>query len=205
MNFHKIVYRIIFLILIIPAIINGQTYISPLLAIDGTAYGIQYGIYSGTIKYATSPAYGLKVEQQLSDRFRIGLQGYFSKKFIPYKNSLHNEGNNTAPFFPIYGFRMDNYNVSIQGYFYLLDSFRIGIGPSILSVGNFHSKWGNSENTWNKQPFPRIRQYGGLLQLGYEYHNFQLNLAYHRHVQPAFSSTLQLSLGYLIQVRGGKR
>ena len=139
MNSYKLIYGIVFSILIVPSILLGQTYISPMLGIDGTAYGSRYSEYYGNIKYAVSPAYGLKIKQQLSKKLRIGLQGYFSQKFIPYKNSLFNEGNNST-FSPPYGVRMSNYNISVQMYYYPLKSFRIGIGPSILNVGDYQIK-----------------------------------------------------------------
>ena len=80
----------------------------------------------------------------------------------------------------------------------------------MLNIGNYHIKENNAED-YTKLPFPTDREYGGIIQLGETFKKFQINLAYHRHFhkedssRKGFSSILQLSVGYLIEVSSGKR
>lgn len=202
-----------FLLLLSPILLTGQTYVSPVLGYDALSYGrIGPMTWGSRKKFYTSPAYGLKIEQQLADNWRMGLQGHFSRKVLLYEDSDHAANGNNV-YLPKYGNRTDNYNISVQVYYYYLNSFRVGLGPSVLRTGNI--LWKEREaDKWREYSylFPNLRDYGGLIQLGYEYRNFQINFAYHHYLHSNYSfpmtryaRSFQVSLGYLIKVRDRRK
>lgn len=106
-----------------------------------------------------NPLYGLKIEQKLTDRHRISLQGNFSRK----KLSIW-----TSEFVPVDRAEMDAYRISLC-YKHAMNNVYFTIGPYVDLIRNARDYQAESDIIHSR--IPGFEEYGILTSVGYGYKN----------------------------------
>ncbi len=108
--------------------------------------------------------YGLKIEQKLTDRHFLSMQGNFSRKILSIW---------TSEFIPVDSAVMESYRFSFS-YKYQAKNIFLSLGPYVDLLRNNRNY--QAESNFLHCRLPDFEEYGILASVGYGYKNFGIEL-----------------------------